>query len=221
MPISAKDKVVIITGGAGEMGSSIARRLVDEGAKVVIADIADGSALADELSQNGRRRLRQDRRDLRRVDRSDGAGRHRRLRSHRRPGQQRRAVHRQTLGRADPRRLAGAVRGQCRGHLSRHQSGRPGDDRAGAGQDHQYRLRYGLDGDAGLRPLRGEQGRGAGLHPRHRHRARSARHHQRLRDADAPGDTRHPRGIPAGPLRLRAESHARSGASRSRRTSTG
>ena len=34
-------------------GSSIARRLVDEGAKVVIADIADGSALADELSRNG------------------------------------------------------------------------------------------------------------------------------------------------------------------------
>ena len=53
MPISAKDKAVIVTGGAGEMGSSIARRLVDEGAKVVIADIADGSALADELGRNG------------------------------------------------------------------------------------------------------------------------------------------------------------------------
>ena len=46
MAITAKDKVVIITGGAGEMGSSLARRLVDEGAKVVIADVADGSALA-------------------------------------------------------------------------------------------------------------------------------------------------------------------------------
>jgi prephenate dehydrogenase len=33
MPISAKDKVVVITGGAGEMGSSIARRLVEEGRK--------------------------------------------------------------------------------------------------------------------------------------------------------------------------------------------
>ncbi|HKG28319.1 MAG TPA: SDR family NAD(P)-dependent oxidoreductase [Thermomicrobiales bacterium] len=53
MPISAKDKAVIVTGGAGEMGSSIARRLVDEGAKVVIADVADGSALADELSRTG------------------------------------------------------------------------------------------------------------------------------------------------------------------------
>src|ERR687898_1345469 len=53
MPISAKDKAVIVTGGAGEMGSSIARRLVDEGAKVVIADVADGSALADELSRKG------------------------------------------------------------------------------------------------------------------------------------------------------------------------
>jgi len=53
MPISAKDKAVIVTGGAGEMGSSIARRLVDEEAKVVIADVANGSALADELSQKG------------------------------------------------------------------------------------------------------------------------------------------------------------------------
>jgi NAD(P)-dependent dehydrogenase (short-subunit alcohol dehydrogenase family) len=53
MPISARDKAVIVTGGAGEMGSSIARRLVDEGAKVVIADIADGSVIADELGRNG------------------------------------------------------------------------------------------------------------------------------------------------------------------------
>jgi NAD(P)-dependent dehydrogenase (short-subunit alcohol dehydrogenase family) len=53
MAISAKDKVVIITGGAGEMGSSLARRLVEEGAKVVVADIADGAALAAELSQGG------------------------------------------------------------------------------------------------------------------------------------------------------------------------
>ncbi|HET7094940.1 MAG TPA: SDR family oxidoreductase [Thermomicrobiales bacterium] len=52
MPISIDDKVVVVTGGAGEMGSSIARRLVAEGAKVVIADIADGSALANELGPN-------------------------------------------------------------------------------------------------------------------------------------------------------------------------
>ena len=45
MPISVEDKVVVITGGAGEMGSAIARRLVDEGAKVVLADIADGSRI--------------------------------------------------------------------------------------------------------------------------------------------------------------------------------
>jgi NAD(P)-dependent dehydrogenase (short-subunit alcohol dehydrogenase family) len=52
MPISVKDKVVIVTGGAGEIGSALARRLVDEGAKVVIADIADGRALAEELSKD-------------------------------------------------------------------------------------------------------------------------------------------------------------------------
>lgn len=53
MAISVQDKVVVVTGGAGEIGSAIARRLVSEGAKVVIADIADGSALAEELSKDG------------------------------------------------------------------------------------------------------------------------------------------------------------------------
>jgi len=53
MPISIKDRVVIVTGGAGEMGSSIARRLVEEGAKVLIADLKDGSALAKELTDAG------------------------------------------------------------------------------------------------------------------------------------------------------------------------
>lgn len=53
MPITAKDKVVVITGGAGEMGSSMARRLVEEGAKVVMADIQDGSALEAELRKKG------------------------------------------------------------------------------------------------------------------------------------------------------------------------
>ncbi len=53
MAISVKDKVVIVTGGAGEMGSAIARRLANEGAKVVIADIADGSSLAEDLSKDG------------------------------------------------------------------------------------------------------------------------------------------------------------------------
>ena len=52
MGISARDKVVIITGGAGEMGSAIARRLVAEEAKVVIADFADGAPLAAELGDN-------------------------------------------------------------------------------------------------------------------------------------------------------------------------
>ncbi len=53
MPITAKDKVVIITGGAGEIGSALASRLVDEGAKVVLADVKDGSALERELKARG------------------------------------------------------------------------------------------------------------------------------------------------------------------------
>lgn len=53
MPISINGKVVIVTGGVGEIGSALARRLVQEGAKVVLADIKDGSALQAELKGIG------------------------------------------------------------------------------------------------------------------------------------------------------------------------
>lgn len=53
MPISVNGRVVIVTGGAGEMGSSISRRLVQEGAKVVVADIRQDDALIAELQAAG------------------------------------------------------------------------------------------------------------------------------------------------------------------------
>lgn len=53
MAISCAGKVVIVTGGVGELGSAIARRLVHEGAKVVLADVQDGAALVKELSKVG------------------------------------------------------------------------------------------------------------------------------------------------------------------------
>lgn len=53
MAISVKDKVVIVTGGVGEIGGAISRRLAEEGAKVVMADIVDGSDLEAELNQVG------------------------------------------------------------------------------------------------------------------------------------------------------------------------
>jgi 3-oxoacyl-[acyl-carrier protein] reductase len=53
MPITAAGKVVIVTGGVGEIGAVVARRLVEEGAKVVLADVKDGNALAEELSGSG------------------------------------------------------------------------------------------------------------------------------------------------------------------------
>ncbi|HED04274.1 MAG TPA: SDR family oxidoreductase [Candidatus Fraserbacteria bacterium] len=53
MPISVKDRVIIVTGGVGELGSAMARRLVVEGAKVVLADVRDGTALESELNQIG------------------------------------------------------------------------------------------------------------------------------------------------------------------------
>lgn len=50
------DKVALITGGARGMGASHARRLVAEGARVVLADIldAEGMALAAELGTSAR-----------------------------------------------------------------------------------------------------------------------------------------------------------------------
>jgi NAD(P)-dependent dehydrogenase (short-subunit alcohol dehydrogenase family) len=51
MDLQLRDKVAVVTGGVGGMGEEAARILVDEGAKVVLADILDqaGGRLADEL----------------------------------------------------------------------------------------------------------------------------------------------------------------------------
>ncbi|RIB12498.1 hypothetical protein C2G38_1976563 [Gigaspora rosea] len=51
-----KDRVVIITGGANGIGAALARRLVLEGAQVVIGDIdkKSGQELINELSQNNK-----------------------------------------------------------------------------------------------------------------------------------------------------------------------
>lgn len=53
MPLDIKDRVVIVTGGVGDLGSAICRRLVQEGARVVVADVADGTALVSELTRRG------------------------------------------------------------------------------------------------------------------------------------------------------------------------
>ena len=54
-----RDKVVIVTGGAQGLGEGIARRLAEEGASVVIADIngAKAKSVADSLTQEGRQAI--------------------------------------------------------------------------------------------------------------------------------------------------------------------
>ena len=47
-----KDKHAIITGAAQGQGAAIARAFVGEGARVIIADVVDGSALAEELGDS-------------------------------------------------------------------------------------------------------------------------------------------------------------------------
>jgi NAD(P)-dependent dehydrogenase (short-subunit alcohol dehydrogenase family) len=46
-------RVAIVTGGARHIGAAYCRRLADEGAAVVIADILDGAAVADEIVVKG------------------------------------------------------------------------------------------------------------------------------------------------------------------------
>jgi NAD(P)-dependent dehydrogenase (short-subunit alcohol dehydrogenase family) len=47
-------KVAVITGGAGGIGFAFARRLLAEGARVVIADVADAPAAVDKLNADDR-----------------------------------------------------------------------------------------------------------------------------------------------------------------------
>jgi NAD(P)-dependent dehydrogenase (short-subunit alcohol dehydrogenase family) len=46
-------KVAIVTGGARHIGAAYCRRLAEEGAAIVIADILDGAAVADEITAKG------------------------------------------------------------------------------------------------------------------------------------------------------------------------
>lgn len=48
-----KDKVAIVTGGARGLGKAYALRLSEEGAKVVIADVLDGTVVEREIERRG------------------------------------------------------------------------------------------------------------------------------------------------------------------------
>lgn len=44
-----KNKIALVTGAAGGLGSAIARRLSEEGAKVIMTDVSDGTKTAKEI----------------------------------------------------------------------------------------------------------------------------------------------------------------------------
>lgn len=55
--MKSKGKVAIVTGGGSSLGLAIARRLGEDGAAVVIADIADAEAVAADLEKSGYRAI--------------------------------------------------------------------------------------------------------------------------------------------------------------------
>ena len=52
-----KDKIVVITGAAGGIGKASALRFAEEGANIVVADFADGSATVQEVEAMGRKAI--------------------------------------------------------------------------------------------------------------------------------------------------------------------
>ena len=49
-----RDSVFLVTGGGSGLGAATARMAIDNGARVVVADVQDGSAYAKELGSNAR-----------------------------------------------------------------------------------------------------------------------------------------------------------------------
>ena len=69
-------RVAIVTGGAKGIGRHYSHALAAEGARVMIADIADGAELAEEIAARARRQFGDQRRHRReRRERGQGAGR--------------------------------------------------------------------------------------------------------------------------------------------------
>ena len=86
MDLGLDGKIAVITGAVGGMGEESARILVDEGAKVVLADIldAEGGALANALGDAIYVPCRRDKAGRRNRHGRSGAGH---LRRHRHPHQ--------------------------------------------------------------------------------------------------------------------------------------
>ena len=181
-----QDRVVIVTGGAGGIGSAACRAIAAEGGKVVVADLDANAAeaVADEIAADGGIGDIDRRRRHRSVsgagDGRDG-GRH--VRRAERDLQQRRD---ESAAELHGRRRGELRRDRPRQHLGRdrlHAGGRATDDRAGIRrQDHQHRLDRQPAGLLGVRPLLRGQVRHARRHAGDRARADRARDHgQRVR----------------------------------------
>jgi len=56
-PVRLSGRVAIVTGGARHIGAAYARKLAEEGAAIVIADILDGKPVADEIRAAGGKAL--------------------------------------------------------------------------------------------------------------------------------------------------------------------
>ncbi len=119
------DKVAIVTGGSQGQGAAICRAFVDEGAKVVIADIAEEAGEKLAVRAGGHGVLPAARRQRGGVLDRAGRGGQRALRAGQRAGQQRRHPALRRHREDARRRVRAAVPGQPARLLPRHEGGRP------------------------------------------------------------------------------------------------
>ncbi len=164
-------RVAIVTGGAKGIGRHYAQALAREGARLMIADVADGKDLADEIARDhGANSVASAITDVS----DEGAVKALVAATIERFGKIDILVNNAALfaplqeqqGHRDRRRAVGPRHGgQCARRVPDGQARRAAYDRAEVRQDHQYQFRHGRPRHSEYGALRHLEGRGHGLYP--------------------------------------------------------
>ena len=175
-------RVAILTGGAKGIGRHYAEALAAEGARLMIADVADGKDVAEELARkHGANSVASSVTDVS----DEGAVKALVAKTMDRFGKIDILVNNAALFAPLKEQkvteidvaLVGSRHGdQCARRIPDDQARRAAHDRAKIRQDHQYQLRHGCPRHSAIRALRDLEGRGDGVHARAVARARRAQY---------------------------------------------